>query len=352
MLVRFCKAVAGSRMGSRASGAINSFFQALRQKPAPPAVEPENPDLTLRKKIQAHYHKGKATGFLPRQLAIETVSFCNARCIMCPQLTMRRKKGTMSNDVHRMIVDKIAAWGAPISLITHAGLGEPLMDPDLGRKIAYEKEVFKEAQVAVFTNAALLDRQRAESLRKAGLDRLSISLNGFKKETYEAVMKIPYERTMENISNFLASLKNGARPMEVYVSLIPTELHSAEEIDAYRDYWSDRVDGVIIPPWISWGNFFQHGDQREQWPCRYIWEVFQVDWDGTVAMCCEDYDTRFPLGDLKDQSPQEIFNSPRMQQQRQEQVAGNFQWPGMCKNCIETYDVARSFWEGANLRAV
>ena len=72
---------------------------------------------------------------------------------MCPHLSMTRKKGIMSNDVHRMIVDKIAAWGAPISLITHAGLGEPLLDPDLSRKIAYEKEVFKEAQVAVFTNA-------------------------------------------------------------------------------------------------------------------------------------------------------------------------------------------------------
>ena len=61
----------------------------------------------------------------------------------------------MSDDIHQLIVDKVARLGAPIALITHAGLGEPLLDPDLGSKIAYEKRVFKEAQVAVYTNAGL-----------------------------------------------------------------------------------------------------------------------------------------------------------------------------------------------------
>ena len=60
----------------------------------------------------------------------------------------------------------------------------------------------------------------------------------------------------------------------------------------------------------------------------------------------------FPWATLRTNRPRRYYNSPRMQHQRQEQVAGNFQWPDMCKNCIETYDVARSFWEGANLRAV
>jgi radical SAM protein with 4Fe4S-binding SPASM domain len=336
-------------MGSLAVEVANSFAGALRRQLKLKPTREADLDLCLRHRIQQQFNQGQSEGFLPRQLAIETSAFCNAGCLMCPHLAMTRQKGIMADGIHQVIVDKVARWGAPISLITHAGLGEPLLDGTLYKKISYEKEVFREAKVVVYTNAGLLDARKSEQLLQAGLDRLSISLNGFKKETYEAVMKIPYERTMRNIDSFLSlAEKIDPRP-EVHVSLIPTEFHSIEEIENYRLYWNNRVDAVIIPPWISWGNFFQHHNKGEQWPCRYIWEVLQIDWDGTVAMCCEDYDTHFPLGDLTKQSPQEIYNSNRLQQQRKNHVEGNFMWPGICKNCIETVDVARAFWEAADL---
>jgi radical SAM protein with 4Fe4S-binding SPASM domain len=347
--VKCYKALTGTWVRSLAVGVANSFACALRNqlklKPTPEADQ----DLCLRNRIQQQFDKGHSGGFLPRQLAIETSAFCNARCVMCPHLAMKRKKGIMADGIHQLIVDKVARWGAPISLITHAGLGEPLLDGTLYKKIGYEKEVFKEAKVVVYTNAGLLDARRSEQLLQAGLDRLSISLNGFKKETYEAVMKIPYDRTMHNITTFLSLAEKRDPPPEVHVSLIPTEFHSIEEIEDYRLYWNNIVDAVIIPPWISWGNFFQHQNKGEQWPCRYIWDVLQIDWDGTVAMCCEDYDTKFPLGDLTQQLPQEIYNSPQLQQQRKNHVEGNFMWPEICKNCVETFDVARAFWETADL---
>jgi len=255
----------------------------------------------------------------------------------------------MSPDVHRMTVDKVAEWGAPISLITHAGLGEPLIDKALAEKIRYEKEVFKKARVTVFTNAALLDEDRGRELVSAGLDQLSISLNGLKKETYEAVMKLPYERTQQNIARFLEFNGEASSPVKVQVSLIPTELHSEDEIEEFRRYWIRRVDAVVIPLWISWGDFFKHTKKSTRWPCRYIWEVFMVDWDGMVKMCCEDYETRYPLGNLETRSPREVYHSPRMQKQRMDQVNGNFQWPEVCQNCIETHDSAREFWKSTNL---
>lgn len=306
-------------------------------------------DVLLRRRIRREWSKGKAGGFLPRQLAIETSSFCNAKCIMCPTQEMSRPRGFMSTELHRLVVDKVAEWRAPISIISHAGLGEPLLDRGLFEKIQYEKKVFEGAQIAVYTNGSLLDGERSQMVLEAGVDELSFSLNAFRKETYEAVMKLAYERTVENIHKFLEMNKAKGSPVKVHVSLIPTDLHSREEIDQFSQYWIEKVSSVAIPPLISWGGFLRHHQEKKQWPCRYLWEVFQVDWDGTVKMCCEDFDSRYPLGNIAELKPMKIFNSPRMQKQRLDQVNGNFEWPEICRNCIESHEVARDFWKSASL---
>lgn len=300
-------------------------------------------DMLLRRKIEGQFKLGKLEAF-PRQLAIETVSDCNAKCIMCPSVSRTRQKGVMSLEVHSMIVDKVAECGAPISSITHAGLGEPLLDKTLVDKIKYEKRVFKKAQVIVYTNASLLDEKKGRELISAGLDVLSISLNAFTKETYETVMNLPYERTYNNILKFLELIKSTDSPVKVHVSLIPTEFHSEKEIKDFRHYWAGRVDAVIVPPLIGWGGFINI-NKKSKWPCRYIWESLVIDWNAMVKMCCEDYDTQYPLGNLKTQSPMEIYNSLRMQKQRKDQMNGNFQWPVICQNCIETHNTAYEFWK-------
>ena len=71
-----------------------------------------------------------------------------------------------------------------------------------------------------------------------------------------------------------------------------------------------------------------------------------IDWDGTVKMCCEDYETRYPLGKVGEQSVMKIFNSKMFNQQRQRQLAGSFDMPEICKNCVETHQVAREYWQG------
>lgn len=281
---------------------------------------------------------GSCRSFLPTQLAIETVRACNARCVMCPSTTMSRPHGLMSEETHRVVINKVHAWGAPIDLITHAGLGEPLLDPHLEQKIMYEKLRFPSARVVVYTNGSLLTEARVERLLNSGVDGISISINGFRRETYEQVMKLSRDVTYENVLTLLRLRDKCHAPVTVQVSLVQTEYCSDEELEEFRRYWQDQGVTVSTPPWISWGNFFEKRERKAQHPCPYIWKVLMVDNDGTVKMCCEDYDTRFPLGNLLEVEPDDIFNSYRMQEQRSRQLAGDFSWPDICRNCIETFE--------------
>ena len=305
------------------------------------------PDATLRDEIQRAV--GRTRRFMPSHLAIETVRAGNAKCIMCPSETMARPKGVMQPKVHQLILEKIFDWGAPINLITHAGLGEPLFDRRLHTRIAAEKAAFPKAKVVVFTNGALLTKTRAPELLDSGLDVLSVSINGFRKETYEAVMKIPRETTFRRVERFIEMKRQAGSPMQVQVSMVRTEHCSDQEVEEYKAYWGERADTVAIPEWITWGNFLTPVPKAEQFPCSYIWKTMMIDYDGTVKMCCEDYDSRFPMGSLLTQHPDEIFNSPRMQAQRGAQLQGDFAWPDICRDCAETHDVAKNFWEKPDL---
>ena len=304
---------------------------------------------SIRNNIKRQYDISASIGIYPRQLAIETVNHCNAECVMCPYPQMKRHKGTMSEEVHRLIIDKIAVWNAPIETISHAGMGEPLLDKKIEQKIIYEKQIFTNAKVAIYSNVSVLNEKRAGQILESGVDILSVSLNGYSKEVYESVMKLPFERTQRNLHRFIKMNNERGHPIQINVSLIPTKHHSKKEIENFCSYWDGKVDGVIVPPYIGWGGYFDLGVRKEQYPCRYIFEVLQIDWDGTVAMCCEDYETKYPLGNLKEQEPQEVFNSPTLQEQRRRMVDGDFALPPICVDCIESHEVARQYWKHAEV---
>jgi len=147
-----------------AAGRIADFLEMVVNHNLPQAGAISSKDNELHEKIKQLV--GANRSFLPTQLAIETVRACNARCIMCPSTNMSRPHGVMNADTHKTIIDKVYAWGAPITLITHAGLGEPLLDSNLENKIIYEKYRFPSAQVVVYTNGSLLTEIRTNSLLK------------------------------------------------------------------------------------------------------------------------------------------------------------------------------------------
>jgi len=66
-------------------------------------LKPENKDadryytLTLGR-IRKQFEK-------PMSIQIETTSLCNARCLICPNKDMKRKKGTMDDKTFKKIVD-------------------------------------------------------------------------------------------------------------------------------------------------------------------------------------------------------------------------------------------------------
>ncbi len=68
--------------------------------------------------------------------------------------------------------------------------------------------------------------------------------------------------------------------------------------------------------------------------CFALWRTSVITWDGTVVPCCFDKDANFALGELKENSMENIWLSEPYQNFRQG-VLNNRKGLSMCANCTE-----------------
>ena len=83
--------------------------------------------------------------------------------------------------------------------------GEPLLRKDLEQLVSKISTIDGIEDVAITTNASILTRQRAESLKQSGISRINISLDALTKDIYEKINEIPHplEDILDGISNAL-----------------------------------------------------------------------------------------------------------------------------------------------------
>lgn len=109
----------------------------------------------------------------------------------------------MSFETFKKIMDEGAEYGLCAIKLNSGGRGEPLLNKLLPEMVAYAKT--KGIMDVYFnTNATMLSRDIGEKLIQAGLDRLSISLEGTNAEVYEKYrVGASFERVLKNIKEFI-----------------------------------------------------------------------------------------------------------------------------------------------------
>lgn len=136
----------------------------------------------------------------PVELYLEVTNRCNLRCHTCPQFFgMAERFHDLSWERFLAITDQFPH----LRRVMLHGIGEPLLNPDLGRMIRHLKE--RGVYVLFNSNGLLLRGRKARDLAESGLDQLRISIDGGTPETYQAVRGVDgFDRILANIRRFEA----------------------------------------------------------------------------------------------------------------------------------------------------
>ena len=278
----------------------------------------------------------KACGFayrdFPPVVRIETTNACNSSCVMCPHGQMTRPIGIMDQNLYEKIVRECA--DNRVKTLHLHNFGEPLIDKRLPERIAFAKKLGIR-KVKFFTNASLLNKEKAEALLDAGADEIKISVDGGSKETFEAIrVSLNYDTVAANIAGLVECRnKRGLRKPVVKLNFVVRE-DNKHEMKSFAEKWRRIADSISFDEEHNWSVQGMFDKEKEVLhACLRIWNTFTVLWDGRVALCCLDYDGKEILGDLHDQSIKEIWTNNRLSQIRKYHITRNFSGIPLCKTC-------------------
>ena len=186
-------------------------------------------------------------------------------------------------------------------------MNEPLRDDDIFNRVDYARRKMPwYTQIRLISNGALLTEDAAYKLIHEGLDKLIISVQSIDQEIYEETMVgLDYEVTMENVMRFVdLNIKFKARRLNNQAD---------PQLEA-------RMDDLNPTEW----RYANH--------CAIPFWRFWVIWNGDVVVCCADWHRTTVMGNIKDQSIEQIWNNKLYREHRERMLSGETEGL-ICHDC-------------------
>ena len=246
-----------------------------------------------------------------RKIYLEISNICNLSCAFCPGT--RRQKRAMTEDDMKILLPKLRPY---TDFLYFHLMGEPLCHPKLGTflELAHSHGF----RVILTTNGTLLSKRQEMLLSSPALHKVNISLHAFEAND----LSVPFEEYLSGCYEF-----GKAAEGKVLVSYRLWNHGGQEEMNGRI---LSAMASYFPQPWIQdrhgqrIGNrvFLEYGDKFD-WPdlsahdggasvfCHGLRDQIGILCDGTVVPCCLDHEGDIALGNLFEQSLEEILESPR-----------------------------------------
>ena len=274
---------------------------------------------------------------IPRneEVRFEVTTKCNYSCIICPRDKLTRPKVTMSLALFKKLLDKITAETPQYRVLTLPGMGEPLLDPTLEEKIEYARS--KNLNVLLLSNGSLLTVRKFKALESCGVESIRVSFYGTDPNTYAKIHGRKFWAFFLKIRESLTKISKIKKSTQLLLTLNVLAGINDYSVKPWVEYWKDKADLLEVWRPHNWadGRSYRHIQEKQLKTCGRPWNTpLQVQVDGTVNMCCFDFDGKLTLGDLKKQSLKEIFSSPMYKKIIACHASGNFKNSGLiCDSC-------------------
>ncbi|MAG38845.1 hypothetical protein CMO90_02045 [Candidatus Woesearchaeota archaeon] len=257
----------------------------------------------------------------PEKVMIQTSSFCNSDCIMCPykETSKEVSQGQMDWKVFKKITNECKK--NDVKRILLYLMNEPLMDKDIVKKINYAKRKNPKTIVHIVSNGSILNKKTSKKIIKSKLDYIELSVHGMTTKTYEKIMRgLDFKKTIKEITKFIELAKE-YRKDENYINIkllnVKNLLNKKEKEEA-KKFWNDlgvKNVNYFEAPISRAGNidWLKINLKKEVNGCNSIWrnEMIHILYNGDVVLCCMDWKRKNILGNVNKQSLNDIWNSEK-----------------------------------------
>ena len=287
--------------------------------------------LAYRRKWYEHPEEFIVDTF-PIHLDIEVTNRCNLKCVFCDKLPYLSldQMGDMDEHVYRKIIDEGEMYR--LCSIKLSYRGEPLLHKKLPDMVAYAKR--KDIIDVYFnTNGMLLTETLSKKLIDAGLDRISVSIEGNDPVAFEHERKgADFNKILSHIDG-LVELRER---MGVRHPMIRVQTVSLPRIDlkAYVRFWEEHADEVATID-------FKEAEENERkldlndpnWACPQLWQRMTIEWNGDITPCNNDDYLKLSPGNVQERSIADCWIDPIVERARRFHMKGESHRVEACNGC-------------------
>ena len=282
-------------------------------------------------------------------LIIEPTNQCSLQCTCCPNghpdIAMR-PKGHMSWDTFESIWKHI---DIPISSVCLYFHGEPLLNPELPRMVAWLTK--RHIHVSIFSNAYGINIRRLDECLQSASDtsliRLAFSAELHDAALYESVRKpARYETILQTLDEINCVFERHHVFFTVNAIMRPRAKQQEKEyrlqenkavFDLMERY--SQLEAVHFSSRFPWPGLPDTGDLEGNINptyniCDQALANPSVCWDGRVTMCSSDYSGQCIIGSLLDTPYSKLINNRAARRFRRELFMRERNKNPFCQTCL------------------
>lgn len=265
------------------------------------------------------FRTGRITGYKLVSANFEVTNACNLSCTICPvNQGMKRPRARLDAARFERFLDE----NPDLEFVLLFQWGEPLLVKDLPEMIA--AATARNVRTMITTNGTLLDAEWCERLLDAGLNRLTMSVDG-DPESHKEIRGIDLEPLRVNLLRLRRMRDERRSRMGIDVSMVVNE-RTERCWPEVKASWSGIADRLQAIP--------QFMIKARRNPCREPNRGgLVVLSDGSVTVCCSDPEGDAIVGHIDDGPLSELLNGENMQAFRRAHF--DRQFPDICADCGE-----------------
>ena len=278
-----------------------------------------------------------STPLQPRQVRLDTIASCNARCLICHAVDQDRKwkrdGSQMSISFIEKILDNIRFYfPKPLEEIVPVNYGEFFLRRDAFDILQLISSRLPNSRIVIPTNGSMMDEEKVKQLsRIPTLKLVNVSLNAYFDETYEAVVGLPVEKMRQ--AKKLLDLPKLRPDITVWASMFYDQtLITEREKELFQSSIQGNPQAVVNAASFC-SSLVRQPIVQARLPCRSIFSDLVILNDGQATSCCFDVEGVLKLGRFPQQNLLDIWHGKAFAQLRQAHNTGRRAEYQICSAC-------------------
>ena len=271
---------------------------------------------------------------------LELSSACNLKCNFCYHADKPPfEKGFMDYELATCILAQVAHLEIPS--IKLSGRGESVLNKDF-HAISYLAKYYSFQDIIINTNLNFNPLRRDILAGLLRCTTIKVSLDTLNESTYN---KIRIGGNFRNVIGNLNILHGRLTDQRLVLQFVRTEENKDENFKRVKTLWPKAE--VVIKDMVGGRNQDSVAPTNKRKCCMQPFVRLIARFNGDVVLCCPDFKDEYVIGNIKDMTIKEMFNSKKARLLRKSLKSGKAFSHEPCKSCssYESYEGWKGSWK-------